>query len=343
MPRLIRLSLALVLVVCAWPAAARAVVYGAEVDGDFDNYLGGQWSQTQLQASLGRLRASGATVARSGARWASVEPRRPVHGRYRYDWGYDDMVVTALATAHLRWEPMLDYTPKWAQQHIKPIVSKAGVVSPLPPANDRVYAAYVAAFARRYGVGGSFWSRHPDLPAEPVTMFEIWNEPDCRWTWGPDVDLQHYAHLYTVARRAIRRVDRHSTVLTGGLAFTASSLPRLIKALKRQPVDAIAIHPYGADAASTISQVRSAQAQTNAYGRRSTPLIVNEYGWNSVPNSWQSVPKGALDRDVIRSVIGLSKIKHVAAIIPFEWADPDWGLTGGALATAISQASSLTR
>jgi hypothetical protein len=348
--RLIKLSLlALLIAVCWCPTGARAVVYGAEIDGDFDYYVGGVWGRTQLESSLTRLQASGASVARSSAEWAKTEPWGPLHGRFRYDWRYDDMVVTALATAHLRWEPTLDFTPKWAQEHIKPVVSRYHVVSQISPANYLVYSAYAAAFARRYGVGGSFWASHPKLPREPVTMFEIWNEPDCRWTWGPDVNLQHYARLYTFARQAIKRVDPHSAVITGGLAFTASSLPRLLKALEGAPVDGVAIHPYGPDAAYTISQVKSAQAQMRAYGRGATSLIVNEYGWDANRAGWQALPKRVVDpervvdRDVIQSVLGLSKIRQVAAIIPFEWTDASWGLNDGSLGKAIGQARGLIR
>jgi hypothetical protein len=335
------LSFALVLVGGAWPVAAHAVVYGAAVGGDFAYLARGTWTQEQLHASLASLHAAGASVARADADWARTEPKGPVGSHYHYDWRYDDMVVEDLAAAHLHWDPTLEYTPKWAQEHIKPIVfhDKAGsFTAPLPPANDVVYAAFVGAFARRYGVGGSFWRTHRSLPQEPVTTFEIWNEPDDRWTWGPDVNLQDYARLYTSAYRSIKHADRHSMVITSGLAFTRTSLPRLLKAFKGLPIDGLGVHPYGPDATATIAVVRWTESQMAAYGRGATPLIVNEYGWNSGSGAWQTASKRAVVRNVQRSVIGLSKIKQVSAVIPFQWSDPTWGLSGGALADGITQA-----
>jgi hypothetical protein len=291
--------------------------------------------------------AAGGSVARADVDWARTEPKGPVGGHYRYDWRYDDTVVAALAAAHLRWDPTLEFTPKWAQQHIKSIVyhpkgkgkgKGKSFVAPLPPANNAVYAAFAGAFARRYGVGGTFWRTHRSLPQEPVTTFEIWNEPDDRWTWGPNVNLQDYALLYTAAYRAIKRVDRHSMVITGGLAFNRTSLPRLLKAFRGLPIDGLGVHPYAANAAATIAIVQWTEAQMVAFGRSRTPLIVDEYGWNSAAGAWQSVSKRAVTRNVQSSVVGLSKIKHVSAVIPFQWSDPVWGLSGGALASGIKRA-----
>ncbi len=335
----------LVLIACAWPAAAHAVSYGADVDGDFDYYASGFWTWDEVQTSLSSLHAAGGTVARAAAHWETTE-LKPLRGHYRYDWRYDDMVARALASAHIRWDPTLDYTPNWAQVRIQPLVYRARpgharFVAPEPPANYAVYGAFVAAFARRYGVGGSFWRANPRLPAEPVTTFEIWNEPDDRWTWGRDVNLQDYAKLYLVAYRAIKGVNRHSQVITGGLAFNYSSLIRLLKAFEGLPMDGLGVHAYAANPNATIAIVRWTEQQMTAFGRGRTPLIVNEFGWNNAPlklKLFQSVPTRDLNSYLVRSIVGLSKIKQVSAVIPFDWADPSWGLNSGALAKGISQA-----
>ena len=264
-PRSLLLMIVTVLA-CAYPAAAHAVTFGASVDGDFSYYARGEWTWSEVQTSLQALRATGATVAQTGSDWSYTERRRPRHGHHRYDWSRDDTIVSGLARADLRWQPSLDYTPTWAQQHIKP-ARQRGLVSPLPPANDGVYAAYVAAFARRYGIDGTFWQTHQTLPFEPVTTFEIWNEPDCRWTWGPDVDLADYAHLYRAAYRAIKAVDPRASVVTGGLAFTYSSLDRMLRAMKGFPIDGIAVHPYGPNAGATIRVVTWTAKETERFGR----------------------------------------------------------------------------
>jgi hypothetical protein len=338
-----RLLLLLSMSLAGWalPASAHAVVYGAAVGGDFAYLARGTWTLDQVHTSLENLDAAGATVARADADWAHTEPHGPVGSHYHYDWRHDDLVAGALAAAHLHWEPTLEYTPKWAQQHIKPIVfhDKTGsFTAPLPPANNVVYAAFVGAFARRYGVHGSFWRSHKLLPQEPVETFEIWNEPDDRWTWGPNVNLQDYARLYTAAYRAIKLVDRDSTVITGGLAFTRTSLPRMLKAFQGLPIDGLGVHAYGRSAQATVATVRWAEAQMAAAGRGRTPLIVNEYGWYAGTGGVQSVSKTALRRDVEGSIVGLSQIKQVSAVIPFEWSDPIWGLSDGGLASAIKQA-----
>jgi hypothetical protein len=328
------LTLLLLLAVVAAPAAAQSVAFGASVEGYFTAYARGSWTWSEVTSSLAGLRAAGATVGRAGADWSATEPRRPVHGRARFDWSYDDTIVRGLASARLRWQPTLDYTPAWARQRIAPAVAGT-LVSPLPPVSDAVYAVYAAAFARRYGVGGTFWRLTPDLPAEPVTTFEIWNEPDCRWTWGPRVDLQDYAALYAAAYRAIKREDRRATVITGGLAFTRSSLPRLLGALRDLPVDGIALHPYARTARGTVAAVRWAETELVAQGRGRTPLFIDEYGWTSAADRWQSVSTRVLHADVRAAIVGLSRIPHVRAVIPFEWADPSWGLSDGTLAAAI--------
>jgi hypothetical protein len=332
----VALALALALAI-ALPAGASAQTFGAEVGGDFDYQTSTVWSPQQVMLSLNALYTAGGRVGRADSGWAAAEPKAPVHGHHTYNWAYDDMVIGEMAQAHLRWEPTLEFTPRWAQQHRSNVLHlKTGrFVTPLPPANNANFAAYASAFMKRYGARGSFWASNRTLPYLPVTTVEVWNEPDESHTWGPHVNLQDYAKMYEVVRTAIHRVNRGARVMTGGLAWTESSLPRLLKAFKGKPIDAVAIHPYASTPKGTIWLARYAVAQMRKYHRAATPLIVNEYGWTSEQGTWGSTNPRNVDPYVYQALVGLSKLK-IAEILPFMWTNPSWGLSTGPYAQALA-------
>jgi hypothetical protein len=329
-------SILLVLAVAA-PATATATTFGAEVGSDFINQSRGVWSTGLVMHSLRALHAAGGRVGRADSDWAGAEPHAPKHGHHTYHWGYDDMIVREMAQAHLRFEPTLQFAPKWAQAHRPNVLHlKSGrFVVPLPPAKNSDFAAYATAFMRRYGVHGSFWSAQRSLPYLPVNTVEVWNEPDNTHNWGPQIDLQDYARLYETVRSAVHRVNRSAWVLTGGLAWTKTSLPRLLKALAGKPLDAVAVHPWAATPTGTIALARYAVAQMRKYRRGSTPLVVNEYGWTSVRDTWGSTKARHVKPYAYQALVGLSKLK-LAQILPFEWASQSWGLDDGPFARAIA-------
>ena len=157
------------------------------------------YTPAEIDAQLAALAATGATIARSDAFWEYGEPAAPVDGVHRYDWAFDDQIAGSLAAHDLAWLPIIDYSALWdesipGQDHS-------------PPRSDGDYAAYAQAFAARYGAGGSFWREHPDLPDDPVTVIEIWNEPDNGEFWDPSPAPAAYADLYLAARAAIDAAD----------------------------------------------------------------------------------------------------------------------------------------
>jgi hypothetical protein len=332
------LSLLLLALAMAIPATANATTYGAEVGGDFLNQVRDVWSVPQVMASLQALHAAGGRVGRVDSDWAGAEPHAPVHGHHTYNWAYDDMIAGEMAQAHLRWEPTLEFTPRWAQAHrSNRIRVEHGIfITPLPPAHNSDFAAYATAFMRRYGARGIFWTTNRTLPYVPVSTVEVWNEPDNTHTWGPDINLQDYAGMYEAVRSAIRRVTHGVRVVTGGLAWTQSSLPRLLKAFRGKPLDAVAVHPYGATPQATVASARNAIAQMRRYDRGSTPLLANEYGWTSQRDTWGSTRAQHVNGYVYQALLGLSKLR-LTEILPFEWTDPSWGLSGGSYARAVAR------
>jgi hypothetical protein len=322
----------------AIPATADAATFGAQVSSDFANQVRGVWSQTRVLSDLRALYKAGGRVGRADSDWAGAERKAPRHGRHTYDWAYDDLIVSELAIAHVRFEPTLAYAPRWAEVHRSNVLhlSSGRAIAYLPPAHNADFAAYATAFMKRYGAHGAFWKANPKLHYMPVTTVEVWNEPDNIHDWGKGINLSDYARMYESVRTAIHRVDRHIRVTTGGLAWTESSLPRLLKAFRGQPMDAIGIHPYGKTPNASVQVARDALAVLSSYGRGRTPVSANEYGWTSTRHTWGSTNARHVKTYAYQALIGLAKLR-LFEIVPFTWGDPSWGLSTGSFANAIKK------
>jgi hypothetical protein len=332
------LPLLLSLLTLAVPATASATTFGAFVGGNFSNQVRAKWSQAKTLRSLDSLYEAGGRVGRADSDWASTEPKAPVRGRHTFDWGYDDLIVSEMASAHLRWEPTLAFAPRWAEVHRPRVIHTASgrVTAYLPPAHNGSFAYYASAFMKRYGPHGAFWKANPKLPYVPVTTVEVWNEPDNIWDWGKDINLSDYARMYEVVRSAVHKAYSHARVMTGGLAWTESSLPRLLKAFQGQTLDAVAIHPYGTTPSQTIKVAGDALADMSLYGRGGTPVSANEYGWTSTRNTWGSAKAKNVKPYAYQALIGLAKLR-LFEIVPFSWGDSSWGLSTGSFATAVAK------
>jgi large repetitive protein len=332
------LPLILSLFALAVPATAGATTFGAEVGGDFTNQVRGGWSQARVMSNLSSLYEAGGRVGRADSDWTATEPKAPVRGRHAYDWSYNDLIVSEMASARLRWEPTLAFAPRWAEVHRSNVLHlKSGrAIAYLPPAHNADFAAYATAFMKRYGPHGAFWKANPDVRYVPVTTVEVWNEPDNIHDWGTDINLSDYARMYEAVRSAVHRVYRGARVMTGGLAWTESSLPRLLKAFRGLPMDAIAIHPYGATPSQSITVARDALADMRGYGRGRTPVSANEYGWTSIRDTWGSTSPRHVKSYAYNALIGLAKLR-LSEIVPFSWGDPSWGLSTGSFANAVAK------
>jgi hypothetical protein len=289
--------------------------FGVSVNRLFND---GTYSPQQIDSQLTALRATGATIARSDALWEASEPSAPIGGVHHYDWRFDDAVAAALARHGLRWLPIIDYSAPWAE-------SVAGTDHSAPSsASD--FAAYAAAFAARYGSGGSFWSAHPDLPAQPVDTFEIWNEPDSPHFWIPVPDPARYADLYATARDQILAVDPGARVIIGGLSNPGAFLPALLAAAPdlRGQIDGVAIHPYAPTPSRVISTVARARQTLTGLGLASVPLYVTEFGWPTMPpHSQDWAPQRLRPRFIRRTIAALGHINcGVAMTILYTWVTP---------------------
>jgi hypothetical protein len=299
----------------AKPAPARQQ-FGANVNRLFNDRT---YTASEIAAQLRALSATGATLARSDALWEATEPSAPVDEHHRYNWGFDDSIAASLAAQGLRWLPILDYTAPWD-------ASRAGVAHS-PPRSPAAFAAFAGAFALRYGPGGAFWRSHPELAADPVDTYEIWNEPDNGVFWAPTPDPAAYAELYLVSRDAIASADPGARVIIGGLTKPPVFLPELVHA---QPdlvghIDGVALHPYGDSAAAVLGKIRTARATLASLGLGSVPLYVTELGWTTHPaGTINYAPARRRPRDIFTTLTALGHTNcGIAATLIYTWVTPE--------------------
>jgi hypothetical protein len=233
---------------------------------------------------------------RSAFDWAKVEPSPPAGGQHTYDFSGIDPWVETLARHRLRWLVTVKGgpIPDWAADP-SDLAGDCGTNS--PPDGTGTYAALMDALARRYGRGGSFWDEHPDLPYEPITDYEVWNEPNFGRLWCPTPDPAAYAKLYLAAHRAVHAVDPKAVVLVGGLAsfmIDEAGPPAkmsvdtfLSRALDSEPelrrvVDAVAVHPYGATPGDVLVTLQRLRDVLDSNGLSDTAMLADEVGWHTM-------------------------------------------------------------
>ena len=150
-----------------------------------------------------------------------------------YNWAPFDRIVQAASARHLKVLPILAYTPAWARA--------AGCTNDkCSPAQAAQFAVFANAAARRYAPSG-------------VHTWEVWNEQNTVGFWQPTPNASAYVSLLRTTSVAIRSADRTATVISGGLASTATSggdisqldfLKAFCAAGGPAVVDAIGYHPY---------------------------------------------------------------------------------------------------
>jgi hypothetical protein len=259
---------------------------------------------------LATMSSYGVQVVRSDAGWGTIEPNPPSGGHATYDFASTDAWVQALASQHLRWQPILDYNNSWAVA-----------------INDTAaFAGYGRAVALRYGPGGSFWAEHRRLPYLPVQIFEVWNEENAQpWFINP----LDYGPLYSAVHDQIHAVDPSASVDIGGLADDSESFNAnldyasryVIRLLTLNPllgghIDGFALHPYGLTATDVLLWVSAFRRTLDSLDEGADPIDITEFGWltgDVSEESWRAEQMAQLGAAFAHSTDG------VREVAPYDW------------------------
>jgi len=276
--------------------------------------------QSAWDAHLAAIASDGVQVVRMGAWWSDLEPGPPVDGQHQYSWSEVDERVAALARHGLRWEPLLCFSATWG--------SRIAGDYTAAPADADDFAAFAGALADRYGPNGAFWQEHPDLPALPVTAYEVWNEENASQYWHPATAAE-YADLYAATRDALHRSDAGARAVVGGIAMADRQGVVAPAAFLRQMyahrpdlrgrVDAVGLHPFARTPSGVYANIAAFRRQLDAIAGPGVPIELTEIGWTTVDVSdgTRAAYLAELASTLSRSDCGIERF------VPYAWLGPE--------------------
>ena len=216
-----------------------------------------------------------------------------------YDWTHMDSYVRMSAYLGIQLQPVLYGSPPW--------ISKERSAVPLKGEAAAEWHEYLSAVVKRYGENGDFWNDYYEgyTPYRPITVWQVWNEPNSITWWAPRPNPTQYAKFFARSADTIKAVDPTARVMTAGIvakptnkhAIPGKKFIKRVLAVRaaREQVDILGFHPFSPSIPGVRKQIVSARKALNRAGLRSTPIWITEIGWGSKgPKSLELVksPKG---------------------------------------------------
>jgi hypothetical protein len=262
--RLLAVTAALIALIAAPASASERKVPRAWLGVDADGpVMEGAYGTPDGEWDL--MAASGAESVRMAVRWYALQP----NGDMPPDLGPIDQLVLAAARRGLTFLPVVHGTPRWAAQ--RPSKGSAS------PPRVGAYTRFLGRLVERYGPKGSLWAEHPEVTAQPVRDWQIWNEPNFREFWSTRPFAKSFVKLMRAARKTLRRADPRSRVILAGMAnWSWHGLERLYEAGGRKTFDAVALHPYTAKPGNVVRLVRFARDVMRRHGDGRKPVWITE-------------------------------------------------------------------
>ncbi|MBV9920498.1 MAG: hypothetical protein JOY78_06550 [Pseudonocardia sp.] len=187
---------------------------------------------------LDAMHRTGARWLRTDFNWSGMEAQRGVFNTWK-----QDKIVKWARARNIQIIALVAYTPGWAQ----PANCRQPTCGPRDPWD---YARFLKKVVAHFSPMG-------------VKHYEIWNEPNQYFWWGPKPSPKAYTSLLRAAYPTAKSVDRGITIIAGAFAPTADSRDgrfirstTYVKSMYNNGAgryfDAISIHPYSGDAPPAV-------------------------------------------------------------------------------------------
>lgn len=291
--------------------------------------------------ALDAQRAAGVRLLRQTFDWSQIEVRP---GELNFT-AYDGLVA-ASSRAGLRLLPVIFRPPAFFAAR-RTRGAKITSTTTMPPRRPGDMVPFARALVRRYGPKGSFWAEHPEVPANPIRSWQVWNEPNLPAYWGGKPDAAAYVALLRAAGDAIHSVDPRGEVVTAGLPESRLGVPlltyvrELYAAGARGTFDTLAVHPYATSVDAVLLAVRGARAVATSNGDGAVRIWITEVGWASGgPGSSFTVSperQGQLVAGLLRRAAAEARQLKLRGVVYYSWRDVPpypggkdfWGLHTG--------------
>jgi hypothetical protein len=236
--------------------------------------------------------AAGVESVRVTFVWAQAQPYRswkrvPHNQRARFvsvggvptDFSVFDQIVGAASSRGLTVMPTILDAPGWDG------IRRKGAIVRIPR-HDGPYAAFVKALVERYGPNGSFWRTSAAARsgvATPITMWQIWNEPNIYPFWPLQPFAKRYVALLKAAHDAIKSADPKAKIVLAGMPnYSWLDLGHVYHVKgARKLFDIVAVHPYTKDPSGVITILGYVRRAMSRAGDSRKPLIADEISWPS--------------------------------------------------------------
>jgi hypothetical protein len=259
------------------------------------------------------LRAGGVESLRTPVNWSAVQSSRYATP----DWSSVDPTVRAAAEAGLTVLPFLTSPPRWAVGYEGVgYGAQAPRSLPVRTATQRAgWREFLRLAVFRYGPGGSFWAENPLLPARPIRIWQIWNEPNFKY-FAARPNPAQYGKLVVQSYADLRSADPGARIVLGGLFlrpkggsgkpkpgtikrafFAADFLERMYRTTPgvRGKFLAVALHPYSYDYKELTPEIEEVRAALKREGDPGRSIWLTELGWSSgnpAENGFEKWPRG---------------------------------------------------
>jgi hypothetical protein len=241
-----------------------------------------------LNHQLGQMASTGVQAIRLEFNWSHAQPYaswKDVPLAYRgyfsgpetavpTDFLATDRIVGLAARHHLAVLPVVIDAPSWDAY-------RTG--NHLEPLHDAPYATYVKELVERYGSRGTFWAAHRSIPREPVTSWQIWNEPNLPYFWDNPDWAPSYVKLLKAARHVVKQADPKARVVLASLTGDSWRGLALIYHVHgaRSLFDVVGENTYAPSAGQVVTLLLHVRRTMDRNGDRNKPLIDTEIGWPS--------------------------------------------------------------